>query len=213
MEEDSSASYVVQCIGQYDASHENKLSIELQGLVLLSEEHVNLCLQASVFEMTKKVQRDVVMDLLTLAIPSTKDQQPLTYGISTSNALFVYMLEKYARIKEKGIPTRFFKMTADWNYIFQSTSRTTPRKPLTYNGSFVFLENFRDFVDYPKAPVIYQVIKETIHHYQNLKGQKSRRDLQKHNKRKYEDFLRSELVKDSSVQDSEVGSYVTIFYL
>jgi hypothetical protein len=213
MEEDSSASYVVQCIGQYDASHENKLSIELQGLVLLSEEHVNLCLQASVFEMTKKVQRDVVMDLLTLAIPSTKDQQPLTYGIGTSNALFVYMLEKYARIKEKGIPTRFFKMTADWNYIFQSTSRTTPRKPLTYNGSFVFLENFRDFVDYPKAPVIYQVIKETIHHYQNLKGQKSRRDLQKHNKRKYEDFLRSELVKDSSVQDSEVGSYVTIFYL
>jgi hypothetical protein len=153
----------VQCIGQYDASHENKLSIELQGLVHISVEHATSCLKANVVEMTKKVQREVVMDLLTLAIPSTEKHQLLTYDIRTSNALFVYMLEKYARIKENGIPTRLFKMTTDWNCLFKANHlRTTLRKPSMNHGSFIFIEDFRDFVEYPNAPVIYQVIKETI---------------------------------------------------
>jgi hypothetical protein len=146
------------------------------------------------------------MDLLTLAVTSTEEQQRLTYDITTSNALFVYMLEKYARIKEEGIPTRVFKMTTDWKHIFQATqgthgcrSTTTPSKPLTFNGSFVFLQNFRDFVEYDKAPLIYQVIKETISYYRR---QKSRKESQQH-KRKFEDFCCSQLAQES-VQDREM---------
>jgi hypothetical protein len=210
MEEDSEASYVVECIGQYDSSHEDKLSIELQGLVHISEEHGDSCLEANIKEMKKKVQRVVVMDLLTLAVPSTEEQQRLTYDINTSNALFVYMLEKYARIKEEGIPTRVFKMTTDWKRIFQATqgtqgcrSTTTPSKPLTFNGSFVFLQNFRNFVEYDKAPLIYQVIKETISHYRRTESKKSRKELEKQNKRKFEDFCCSQLAQES-VQDREM---------
>lgn len=211
MEEDSEASsYVVQCIGQYDASHEDKLSIELQGLVHISEEHGSSCLEANVKEMKKKAQRVVVMDLLTLAVTSTEEQQRLTYDITTSNALFVYMLEKYARIKEEGIPTRVFKMTTDWKHIFQATqgthgcrSTTTPSKPLTFNGSFVFLQNFRDFVEYDKAPLIYQVIKETISYYQRQKRIVKSRKESKQQKRKFEDFCCSQLAQES-VQDREM---------
>jgi hypothetical protein len=145
-----------------------------------------------------------------LAVPSTEEQQRLTYDINTSNALFVYMLEKYARIKEEGIPTRVFKMTTDWKRIFQATqgtqgcrSTTTPSKPLTFNGSFVFLQNFRNFVEYDKAPLIYQVIKETISHYRRTESKKSRKELEKQNKRKFEDFCCSQLAQES-VQDREM---------
>lgn len=172
------------CFEKYDTDNDNALSKELLELVEISVKHGEKQLETNVLNVTKKIKREAVMTLLKEALPSGANLSSGDFSVNTSNALFVYLLEKTAKVK--GNPSRPFKMHDDWNLIFE---KTRANEIFTKNKSYVFLEAYEANVEYANAKIVYQVIKETFSHYRTLKSQQGRRDVEKMNKRKLEDFL------------------------
>jgi hypothetical protein len=188
------AELVVQAINSYEESKNNEFSRALNKLVEISKKHCSLLLDASVVKTEKISQSDYVMELLKTAIPN---HERMIFNIETSNALFIYILEKFATLKAI-TPTRLFRMKDDWALIFKSTTHTSPPKPFTFNRSYVINEGYSNFVEFENAKVFYNVIKDTVHRFQDRHNQKIRRDNKKRKERELEDFFRCE--HDSSLR-------------
>ena len=173
---------------KYDIDNANKLSTELFKLVDVSRDHGEIQLKSCIVDVQKKQQRQAVLSLLNDAVPhAANSTSPYDFGIETSNALFVYLLEKFAKIKGiSGPSNRSFKMEDHWDLIFR---KTKSNEIFTKNKSFVFREAFNDSVEFVNdfdAEFVYHVIKDTMTHYRNLKGQTVRREI---SKRTYEECL------------------------
>ena len=186
------------CFAKYDTDNDNALSKELLELVQISVKHGEKQLETNALNITKKMKREAVMILLKEALPLGANLCSGDFSVKTSNALFVYILEKSARVK--GNPSRPFIMHDDWYLIFE---KTKTNEILTKNKSFVFVEAYEVHVEYANAKFVYQVIKETFAHYRVLRSQQGRRDAEKMNKRKMEDFLSH--YPSTKLDDNEVA--------
>ena len=172
------------CISQYDKDNNDKVSKELRTLVSISQEHQELQLKTNVQDLKKVLQRQTVYELIVAARPYVAtSSDPKDFSIETSNALFMYMLEKFAKVKGSLAFDRPFKMQDDWNLLFETTR--TGNEVLTKNNSFVFRERYENVELFSDPQFVYKEIKSAVKHYRESRGRQNRISL----KRKREEFV------------------------
>jgi hypothetical protein len=176
-EAEATASYLTS-VKHFDEKDENgeKISSELQNLVQCFKKHAILQDETHTAQLNKDLFIDVFETLLSKAIPDENKN----FTITTSNALFIYLLETTAKIRNS---QTLFVMDEHWKLMFKGTKKTGV--PLLHNGSFSILDEYSTEVEFENAQLAYNAIKTTMTKLLGRQGQKKRR---LNNKRKLESF-------------------------
>jgi hypothetical protein len=170
------------CIVQYDQNNNDVISMELRELVFISQNQQELKLKANFQELEKILKRQTIYNLIVAARPYVAtSSDPKDFSIETANALFVYMLEKFARVKGSLPADRPFKMQHDWNLLFETTRNGN--EVLTKNNSYVFHEvhvNKNEKVELFMNPeFVYKEIKSAVKYYRETRGRKNRSSIKR----------------------------------